>query len=271
MPQIKIGITGCLGRMGKALTAAVLDNCDTVLVGGTEMATHPEIGKFIRHPMSSDQTDVKITSDSEELILAADVILDFTCPTATKLHATLAEKNGTAIVIGTTGLNSDDEAVIKATSKSNTVVYASNYSTGVNLLFYLTRQAASVLDDEFDIEILEMHHRDKVDAPSGTALSLGIEAALGRNVKLTEVMDAARDGISERRKTGNIGFASLRGGNVAGEHTVSFSADDERIEIIHKAGDRIIFARGAVKAALWVYQQKAGLYDMFDVLGLPKK
>lgn len=270
MSQIKIGIIGCLGRMGKALTAATLEGNNTVLIGGTEMSGNPEVGKFIKHPETGEMTDVKITSNSEELIKSSDVVIDFTCPTASILHASLAEKYDTSLVIGTTGLTDTDENTIKKTTDNNAIVYASNFSTGVNLLFYLTRKAANILDDNFDIEIVEMHHRDKVDAPSGTALSLGNEAATGRGKTLTEIMDKPRDGIGEPRKKGNIGFSSLRGGNVAGEHTVSFNADDERIELIHKAGDRAIFARGAIKAALWVHGKKPGLYNMFDVLGLPE-
>ncbi|MBL4894228.1 MAG: 4-hydroxy-tetrahydrodipicolinate reductase, partial [Emcibacter sp.] len=200
----------------------------------------------------------------------SDVIIDFTCPTATVLHAAYATKYGTVHITGTTGMTEEDEKSLHNAAKSVAVVYASNFSLGVNLLFYLTRQAAAMLDEDFDIEILEMHHRHKVDAPSGTALSLGHQAAAGRGVALDDVADRGRDGITGARKRGDIGFAVLRGGNVAGEHTVSFNADSERIELTHKAGDRAIFARGAVKAALWAAQQDAGLYDMFDVLGLPK-
>lgn len=257
--------------MGKALTAATLDHPSALLVGGTEMADNPKVGSNIVHPDNGNETDVTITADAEHLIKVSDVVLDFTCPTATILHAALAEKHKTPMVIGTTGLSADDEMKITSAAISNALVYASNYSAGVNLLFYLTRKAANILDDDFDIEIVEMHHRDKIDAPSGTALSLGKEAASGRGKDLEASMDKARDGISEVRQKGNIGFASLRGGNVAGEHTVSFNADDERIELTHKAGNRAIFARGAVKAALWVNNKNEGLYDMFDVLGLDKE
>lgn len=271
MTQIKIGIIGCLGRMGKALTAAVLDHGNAVFIGGTEKADSPEIGQLIKHPYTGEATDVKITANAEDLFISADVILDFTCPTASVMHAALAEKNKTALIIGTTGLTEIQEEAIRKATKNNTIVYASNFSAGVNLLFYLTRKAASILDEEFDIEILEMHHRDKIDAPSGTALSLGKEAAAGRGQILNKIMEKPRHGITGKRQKGNIGFASLRGGNVAGDHIVSFNANDERVELSHKAGDRSIFARGAVKAALWAVGQKPGLYDMFDVLGLPKQ
>ncbi|MBT5185947.1 MAG: 4-hydroxy-tetrahydrodipicolinate reductase [Kordiimonadaceae bacterium] len=267
---MKIGIIGCLGRMGQALTAAVIDHENAALIGGSEMSNNDQIGQLMKHPGTGVETNIKITHDAEELIKTADVVLDFTCPTATILHAALAEKHKTSLVIGTTGLDQQDEETLQKSANSNSIVYASNFSAGVNLLFYLTRKTASILEEDFDIEIIEMHHRDKVDAPSGTALSLGKEAAAGRGKPLADIMDRARDGITEKRKKGNIGFASLRGGNVAGEHTVSFNADDERIELTHKAGDRAIFARGAVKAALWVHGKKPGLYDMFDVLGLEK-
>ena len=271
MTQVKIGIVGCLGRMGKALTAAVLDHENAILLGGTEMSDHSQIGQFIKHPNTGEETTTKITSNAEELIKNADVVLDFTCPTATVVHAKLASKYQTSLIVGTTGLSHTDEETLKTFSSNISTVYASNYSAGVNLMFYLTQKTASILDEDFDIEIQEAHHRDKIDAPSGTALSLGEYAAKGRGKNLEDIMDRARDGIGEVRKRGNIGFASLRGGNIAGEHTISFIANDERIELTHKAGDRAIFARGALRAALWAHTQKPGLYDMFDVLGLEKE
>lgn len=271
MTQIKIGIVGCGGRMGQTLIGAVLDQEKTHLSGGTERHDSPHIGQAIRHPATGTETDLKVTDDAEALFKISDVIIDFTCPTATVLHAAYATKHNTTHIVGTTGMTAEDEQTLRDAARSVPLVYASNFSLGVNLLFYLTRQAANLLDEDFDIEILEMHHRHKVDAPSGTALSLGQQAAAGRGVDLDQVSDRGRDGITGARKRGDIGFAVLRGGNVAGEHTVSFNADSERIELTHKAGDRGIFARGAVKAALWATKQKAGLYDMFDVLGLPKE
>lgn len=270
MSKIKIGIIGCLGRMGKALTAETLDHPDTVLIGGTEMADSPHIDELIQHPNTGVKTDICISKDAEGLIKNADVILDFTCPTATIMHCALAEKFDTAMVIGTTGLSNDDEKSITESSNKAPIVYASNYSLGVNLLFYLTRKAAGILGDDFDIEICETHHRDKIDAPSGTALSLGHEAAKGRNAILENITAPIRDGIGEKRVKGEIGFAALRGGNVAGDHTVHFFANDEQIELTHKASDRSIFARGALKAAIWVHSKKRGLFDMSDVLELDK-
>nr|WP_210413961.1 4-hydroxy-tetrahydrodipicolinate reductase [Luteithermobacter gelatinilyticus] len=271
MTDISVGVVGCGGRMGQALVREVLDNPRTVLSGGTERSDSPLIGKPLRHPATGEETILKITDDAEHLFKVSDVVIDFTCPTATNLHASFAARHKTAHVIGTTGLSEEDEAAIYQAAGTVPVVYASNFSFGVNLLFYLTRLAAGILDEDFDIEILEMHHRHKVDAPSGTALSLGKAAAAGRGVNLAEVSERARDGITGERGRGSIGFAVLRGGNVPGEHVVSFNADDERIELTHKAGDRAIFARGAVKAAIWALERGEGLYDMFDVLGLPKE
>jgi len=268
MSRVKIGIIGCLGRMGQALTTAVLDQEDATLVGATEMVGNTSIGQQLKHPNTGELTDIVITTDTDKLIMDADVVLDFTCPTATVNHANIAAQNGTSLVVGTTGLSDDEEASLKIAAEQASIVYASNYSPGVNLLLHLTKIASTVLNDDFDIEIVEMHHRDKIDAPSGTALSIGQAAAEGRGKILNDIMDAGRDGVTGARKAGDIGFASLRGGNVAGDHTISFNANDERIEFTHKAGDRSIFARGAVKAALWVSRKKVGLYDMSDVLGL---
>lgn len=268
MSQVKIGIIGIMGRMGQALTAVTLDHENTDLIGGLVHKSGDAVGNVIKHPQTGVDTDVYVTDDLEALLEKSDVIVDFTAPAATVQNVRVAARTGTAMVIGTTGLSEDDETVLKNAAAEIPIVYASNYSAGVNLMLHLTKIAASKLDPSFDVEIVEMHHRDKVDAPSGTALSIGHAAAEGRGQKLEDIKDAGRDGITGKRKAGDIGFASLRGGNVAGEHTISFNADDERIEITHKAGDRSIFARGAVKAALWVSGKGAGLYDMSDVLGL---
>lgn len=266
MSHVKIGIIGCLGRMGQALTATVLDHEKAELIGATEMIGNDQVGKKLMHPFKGSKSTVVISTDTDELIKSADVVLDFTCPTATVAHAMIAAKSGTSLVVGTTGLSKEDEGVLSEASKTTSIVYASNYSAGVNLLMHLTKIASSVLDEDFDIEIIEMHHRDKIDAPSGTALSIGHAAANGRGVVLEDVKTSGRDGIAETRRRGDIGFAALRGGNVAGEHTISFNGDDERIELTHKAGNRSIFARGAVRAALWVHEKNEGIYDMSDVL-----
>ncbi len=271
MTQVRIGVVGCGGRMGQALIGIILDQEKSRLSGGTELHDSPHIGQTIRHPVTGIDTDLVITADAEALFKDSDVVIDFTCPTATVLHASYATKHNTVLIAGTTGMTETDEKALHAAAEHVVVVYTSNFSLGVNLLFYLTRKAASMLDEDFDIEILEMHHSHKVDAPSGTALGFGQQAAKGRGVDLDQVADRGRDGITGERRKGDIGFAVLRGGNVAGEHTVSFSAPDERIELSHRAGNNVIFARGAVKAALWATTQDAGLYDMFDVLGLPKE
>ena len=265
----KIGVVGCGGRMGQALLKIINEHNDAILAGGTERHDSPLIGTALM-PNLAGYEDLLIHDNPELLFEQCDVVIDFTCPTATVLHLDYAKKYQTAHIIGTTGLSEEQEALIADTAKDIPLVYASNYSLSMNVMFCLTRQAASILDEDFDLEILEMHHRHKVDAPSGTALSLGKEAARGRNVDLNAVSDRVRDGITGERQRGDIGFAVLRGGNVAGEHTVSFNADNERFELTHKATDRSIFARGAVHAALWVTQQQNGQYDMFDVLNLPK-
>lgn len=268
MTQVKIGIIGCMGRMGKALTSEVLGSKDAILVGGTEMPDHSLIGENIKHPLTGEPTDIILTSDAEALIKSADVILDFTCPTATLMHASLAQKYKTAMVVGTTGLSIEDENQLKNEASECAIVYSSNYSLGVNLLFHLTRKASSILGEDFDIEINETHHRDKIDAPSGTALSLGKEAAGGRHKNLDTLMIGERFGIGSARKKGGIGFSSMRGGNIAGQHSVNFIADNESVVLSHIATDRSIFARGAITAALWVSGKSPALYDMADVLGL---
>jgi 4-hydroxy-tetrahydrodipicolinate reductase len=195
------------------------------------------------------------------------VVLDFTAPEATAKHVALAAASGTAMVVGTTGTEGETDARVAEAAKRTAIVKAANMSVGVNLLLQLTRQAAASLDPDFDIEIVEMHHRHKVDAPSGTALALGRAAAAGRGVRHDEVAARGRNGITGPRRRGDIGYAVLRGGNVAGEHSVVFAADNERIELTHKAGDRAIFARGGVRAAIWVHGKAPGLYSYFDVLG----
>jgi 4-hydroxy-tetrahydrodipicolinate reductase len=269
--SVKIGITGCCGRMGQALLKIILKTDKCEFIGGSEYAASPHVGCPLKNPKTGDDLNLTVQADARNIFEAADVVIDFTAPEATMKHLELAKEYHTALIIGTTGLDTDQEKILDEAAEAVPMLYASNYSLGVNLLFYLTRQAAKLLDEDFDIEICETHHRHKVDAPSGTALSLGKEAASGRRVSLDDKRDSGRDGITGTRKKGDIGFAVLRGGNIAGEHTVSFIADDERIELTHKAGDRAIFAHGAVKAALWIKNQPAGLYDMSDFLKLPKE
>ena len=214
------------------------------------------------------ENGVKLSADAAPLLEKADGIIDFTAPVATVPFAALAAKSGKVHIIGTTGLSAADEAKIKDAAKSAVIVKSGNMSLGVNLLAALTKRVAKTLDQSFDIEILEMHHNQKVDAPSGTALMLGRAAAEGRGVDLAQRSVRGRDGVTGARCPGDIGFAALRGGTVVGDHTVIFAGTAERLELTHKAEDRMIFARGALTAALWAREQKPGVYSMADVLGL---
>lgn len=267
MAAVRIGVVGCAGRMGRALIAEISANRNAEVSGGTEQHDSPAVGKRLRHPTTGEELNVIVDADPNGLFEASDVVIDFTCPTATLLHADIATRTGTALVVGTTGFTAEQSAELDQAARKVPVVQAANFSLGVNLLLHLAEDVARRLNEDFDIEVLEMHHRHKVDAPSGTALALGQAAAKGRGVDLDAVSDRVRDGITGERKRGNIGFATLRGGNVVGDHSVIYAADNERIELSHKAGDRAIFARGAVAAALWVHGKDAGYYGMNDVLG----
>jgi 4-hydroxy-tetrahydrodipicolinate reductase len=268
MTDLAIGILGGAGRMGRALVRAVTEAKGAVVAGAAEAPGNPEIGKDLGTLAGIDPLGIALTSDVRALFEATDVVIDFTVPAATVENARVAAETGTAYVVGTTGMEPAQVEAVREAGRRAVVVQAANFSLGVNLAIALTRRLAEVLDDSFDIEILEMHHRHKVDAPSGTALALGRAAAAGRGVDLDAVADRGRDGITGARTRGDIGFAVLRGGNVAGDHTVVFAADDERIELTHKAGDRSIFARGAVRAALWTAGKQPGYYTMQDVLQL---
>ncbi len=202
------------------------------------------------------------------LLQHADGLIEFTIPAATLAFAELTAAAGIVHVIGTTGHSAEEEAVIEKAANRATIVKSGNMSLGVNLLAALTKRVAQTLDADYDIEIVEMHHNKKIDAPSGTALMLGRAAAAGRGIDLAEHSERGRDGITGARHAGDIGFASLRGGTVVGEHTVIFAGPAERVELTHRAEDRMIFARGALHAALWARRQKPGLYTMADVLGL---
>lgn len=267
MSDVRIGVVGCAGRMGTALVREIQATDGCVLVGGTEMPDSPALGRDLGELAGVDPLGYAATADAGLIFNDADVILDFTAPQTTAAHAALAAKTRAALVIGTTGLEATHMEALETAAQTTVVVQASNMSLGVNLLLQLTRQAASVLDPAYDIEIVEMHHRYKVDAPSGTALSLGSAAAAGREVDLDRVTVRGRDGMTGERRLGDIGFAVLRGGNVVGDHTVVFAADNERIELTHRATDRTIFTRGALRAALWARDQSPGLYGMSDVLG----
>lgn len=262
-----IGIAGVTGRMGKALVAAVLEQDDLRLAGGSVREGSPLAGTSIPGP-DGTSTGLYALDDANALFAASDVVIDFTSPEATRNHLHLAMETGTALVLGTTGLGDDVDADILAASHKCPLLRAANFSLGVTVLMALVKRAAQALGPSFDIEILEMHHHHKVDAPSGTALALGEVAAKARGVRLSDVSDAVRDGHTGPRRADAIGFATLRGGDVAGEHSVIFAGMGERLELSHRASDRAIFARGAVTAAKWLKNQTAGLYTMSDCLGL---
>jgi 4-hydroxy-tetrahydrodipicolinate reductase len=268
MASMRLVVAGAGGRMGRTLVKAITDNPELALTGALEDARSPLIGWDAGTLAGLGENGVKLTGDVEAVMANADGIIDFTIPDATTSFAALAAKAHKVHIIGTTGLTEADEANIAEAAKSAVIVKSGNMSLGVNLLAALTRRVAKTLDGSFDIEILEMHHNQKVDAPSGTALLLGHAAAEGRGIDLDRNSVRSRDGHTGARKAGDIGFATLRGGSVVGEHTVIFSGPAERIELVHRAEDRMIFARGALHAALWARKQKPGLYSMTDVLGL---
>ncbi|UUX52229.1 4-hydroxy-tetrahydrodipicolinate reductase [Nisaea acidiphila] len=265
---MKIGIMGVAGIMGRMIAKQVHQTANAALAGGTVLPGSAEEGIEIAKLCGFDAESPTTVSDAATVFAAADVVIDFTSPAATVAHAGLAAESGTAFVVGTTGLTAEDEARLAEAAKSIPLVYAPNMSLGVNLLFDLVKKVSAALDESFDIEIVEMHHRRKVDAPSGTALGLGKAAAEGRGVTLEEKGVLSREGVTGPREDGQIGFATLRGGDVVGDHTVIFAGPNERIELTHKAASREIFAAGAVKASLWAAGRKPGLYAMPDVLGL---
>jgi len=264
--MMKIGTVGCAGRMGLAVIKEIIATNGADVAGGTEVAG-PAIGQDLGGLVGSKEVGVVVTSDPEELFAAADVVIDFTAPAATLIHARCAAQVGTSYVVGTTGLGSEEQAAIDAAAKTVPVIQAPNFSVGVNVAFEVTQQVAAILGLEYDIEVVEIHHRHKADAPSGTAIGLGEAAARGRGVELTDVQRLSREGFSGPRPEGEIGFATLRGGGVVGDHTVVFAGEHERVEVTHKAASRAIFARGAVRAALWQKGKAPGLYSMADVLG----
>jgi len=263
-----IVVTGVSGRMGRMLARAVEESDRARLIGALERPGHDWIGQDLGTATGGAPLGVTVGDDPLEAFARAHAVLDFTAPEATVAFAEIAAQARLCHVIGTTGFDAAQLARIKAAARHATVIRAGNMSLGVNLLVQLTRRVAAALDADFDIEIVEAHHRNKVDAPSGTALMLGAAAAEGRGVHLSEAADRARDGMTGARARGAIGFHAVRGGDIVGEHEVLFAAEGERIALRHVATDRMIFARGALKAALWGQDQGPGEYDMVDVLGL---
>jgi 4-hydroxy-tetrahydrodipicolinate reductase len=266
MSEMRLVVVGAAGRMGRMLVKAIHEMPGCQLTGALEQPGSLAIGQDAGLLAGSGKALVAISDNVESAFAAADAVLDFTAPAATRQFAGLAARHHIAHIVGTTGLSPEDHAVLDHAARHTVVVQAGNMSLGVNLLAALVRRAARALDEGFDIEIVEMHHRMKVDAPSGTALLLGEAAAEGRAIALDEHSERGRDGITGARKPGHIGFASLRGGTVTGDHSVIFAGDGERIELRHIAEDRGLFAKGAVKAALWARNRPPGRYSMADVL-----
>lgn len=268
---MKLVVTGAGGRMGQTLIRIISETEGASLHAAIEREGSPLIGRDAGELAGVGTLGVPVTSDPLAAFVNAEGVLDFTSPSASVTYAGLAAQARIVHVIGTTGCSVEDEEKFRAAARHARIVKSGNMSLGVNLLAELVRQAARALDAAgWDIEVLEMHHKHKVDAPSGTALLLGQAAAEGRGVDLTENSVRVRDGHTGARTAGDIGFATLRGGSVIGEHSVLFAGEGEIVTLSHSAGDRTIFARGAVKAALWAFSQKPGFYSMSDVLGLSK-
>ena len=269
MADMRLIIAGAAGRMGRALIRLVGETDGLTLCGALEHEGSPSLGQDAGRLAGGPDSGVLVSDEALPLVVEADGIIDFSTPATSVALLALAAQARIVHVIGTTGFASDDLAKLKAAARHATIVRSGNMSLGVNLLAALTRQTARVLGTSFDVEIVEMHHRMKVDAPSGTALMLGEAAAEGLGVQLADSAVRGRDGVTGARASATIGFAALRGGTVVGDHSVIFAGEGERIELSHRAEDRAIFARGALKAAMWARGRKPGLYSMADVLGLP--
>jgi len=269
MAETKIGVVGCGGRMGRALVGEIVA-AGCRVAGGSEVPASPLLGQDVGELAGVGTLGLKVVADAATVFQASDVVLDFTLAAASTAHAKLAAETGRALVLGTTGLDRAQGDAVRAAAKHAPILWAANFSLGVNLLLSLVENAAQRLGEDYDIEVLEMHHRHKVDAPSGTALALGEAAAKGRAIELAARSQRVRDGHTGARKAGDIGFATLRGGDVAGEHSVIFAAAGERLELTHRATTRLVFARGAIHAARWVAGKPPGLYDMRNVLDLKR-
>ena len=268
MSDLRLVVTGAAGRMGRMLVQTIPDTLGVCLTGALESPASPMLGKDSGATVGVGVNGVPISADPAAALADCDVLIDFSTPSASVAFCQQAAAAGVAHVIGTTGLSTEDLAAIQESAQKTAVVRSGNMSLGVNLLAALVERAARTLGPAWDAEIVEMHHRMKVDAPSGTALLLGEAAARGRGVSLSDHSARGRDGLTGPRKPGDIGFASLRGGTVVGDHSVIFAGAGERIELSHRAEDRGVFARGALAAALWTRGKPPGLYSMTDVLGL---
>ena len=266
-----ITITGASGRMGRTLARLVQEDPALHVAGAIERPGHDWIGRDLGEALGGARMNVVVTDDPLEAIAPAQAIVDFTAPQATLAFAEIAAQARAVHVIGTTGMSAEEIAALEPAARHCAQIRAGNMSLGVNLLTQLVREVAAALDADFDIEVIEAHHNRKVDAPSGTALMLGEAAAEGRGVALDEVADRGRDGITGARARGAIGFNAIRGGDIVGEHDVLFAGPGERITLRHVASDRTVFARGALKAALWGQGRPPGQYDMLDVLGMRRR
>ncbi len=263
---LKVGIAGAAGRMGRMLVTEVLRSNQTELSGATVMEHDPNRGMDAGEVVGNHRCGVRLRHSPVEMFEDSDVVIDFTTPTASLEHCLLAHRYNTALVIGTTGFSPRQQEMLEGHAQHVPIVGAPNMSLGVNVLLDLIERATQLLGNEYDIDILEMHHQNKVDAPSGTALAMGQRVAETLDKNFDDIAVMTREGRCGPRKEGEIGFAAMRGGDVIGDHTIVFAGNGDRVEITHKASNRRIYAAGAIRAALWLHQQKPGLYNMRDVL-----
>ena len=268
MAGIRMGIVGCGGRMGRMLVAEVAASEGCALTGGCAKPGSGYVNQDIGELAGIGRLGIVVEDNAEKLLHDSDVLIDFTAPAATAAHAAHAARLGKAMVIGTTGLSAEEAGAVRQAARGVPIVWAPNMSLGINLLLGLVEEVARRLGPEWDVEIMEMHHRGKVDAPSGTALALGRAVASGRGAMFEQVQQRGRDGITGPRRTGDIGFAALRGGDAVGDHHVVFAGAGERLELLHRASNRAIYAKGAVQAARWVVDRPPGLYGLKEVLYL---
>lgn len=266
--SINVGVIGAGGRMGRMLIEAVQDNPQTTLSAAIERQGSSLVGTDAGELAAIGRLNIEVVDDLQAVINDIDVLIDFSLPDATEQNMQICAEHKVAMVIGTTGFNTQQEQVLTEASKHIAIVYAGNYSTGVNLSLKLLEMAAKAFGKEVDVEIVEAHHKHKIDAPSGTAYMMAEAVATARGQDLKDVVIYGREGQTGARETGTIGIHAVRGGEIVGDHTVMFIADGEMVEITHRARARMTFAAGAVRAATWVIEQKKGQYNMQDVLGL---
>lgn len=266
--MINVGVIGAGGRMGRMLIEAVQDNPQTILTAAIERQGSSLVGADAGEVAAIGRLDVQIVDDLQSVINDIDVLIDFSLPDATEQNMQICAANNVAMVIGTTGFNAQQEQVLAKASEQVPIVYAGNYSTGVNLSLKLLGMAAKAFGKDADVEVIEAHHKHKIDAPSGTAYMMAEAVAQARGQNLKDVAVYGREGQTGAREVGSIGIHAIRGGEIIGDHTVMFIADGEVVEITHRARARMTFAAGAVRAATWIVQQSAGQYNMQDVLGL---